>query len=530
MVAGHFISPSVIFPLSRMANQTAAAKTAITPRRDEDFPEWYQQVVRAAEMAEPSDVRGCMVIRPWGYGIWENMQRQLDAMFKATGHRNAYFPLFIPLSYFQREAAHVEGFAKECAVVTHSRLEVNADGKMVPGSPLTEPLVVRPTSETIIGASYAKWVQSYRDLPILINQWANIVRWEMRPRIFLRTTEFLWQEGHTVHETEAEARAETKQMLEVYETFVRDHLAIPVFSGEKSESERFPGAVQTLCIEAMVQDRKAIQAGTSHFLGQNFSRASGIQFQSRAGTQELGWTTSWGMSTRLIGTVIMAHADDDGLVLPPRIAPIHVVILPITSKEETRARVLEAAEKLAAELRALMYFGSPLEVEVDQRDLGGGLKNWEWIKKGVPLRVELGPRDLESGTVAVSRRDQPVKTKEFLPVLELVRRVLELLDSMQLNLLERAKKFRDTHTRVIDSKQEFYDFFTPKSSSKPEIHGGFALAHWNGSREVEEQVKDDLKVTIRCIPLEGAAPPTEPGVCIFSGGPSRGRVLWGKSY
>jgi prolyl-tRNA synthetase len=530
MVAGHFISPSVILPLSRMANQTTAAKTAITPRRDEDFPEWYQQVVRAAEMAEPSDVRGCMVIRPWGYGIWENMQRQLDAMFKATGHRNAYFPLFIPLSYFEREASHVKGFAKECAIVTHSRLEVNAEGKMVPASPLTEPLVVRPTSETIIGASYAKWVQSYRDLPILINQWANVVRWEMRPRVFLRTTEFLWQEGHTVHETEAEARAETKQMLDVYETFVRDNLAIPVFSGEKSESERFPGAVQTLCIEAMVQDRKAIQAGTSHFLGQNFSRASGIQFQSRAGTQEFGWTTSWGMSTRLIGTVIMAHADDDGLVLPPRISPIHVVILPITPKEETRARVLQAAEKLAAELRALTYFGSPLEVEVDQRDLGGGLKNWEWIKKGVPLRVELGPRDLESGTVAVSRRDQPVKTKEFLPVPELVSRAIEILDSIQLSLLERAKQFRDTHTRAIDSREAFYDFFTPRNSAKPEIHGGFALAHWNGSRQVEEKIKNDLKVTIRCIPLDGPASPPEEGTCPFSGEQSPRRVLWGKSY
>ena len=401
---------------------------------------------------------------------------------------------------------------------------------MVPASPLTEPLVVRPTSETIIGASYAKWVQSYRDLPILINQWANVVRWEMRPRIFLRTTEFLWQEGHTVHETEAEARAETRQMLDVYETFVRDHLAIPVFSGEKSESERFPGAVQTLCLEAMVQDRKAIQAGTSHFLGQNFARASGIQFQSRTGTQEFGWTTSWGMSTRLIGTVIMAHGDDDGLVLPPRIAPIHIVILPITTKEETRARVLEAADKLAAELRALKYFGSPVEVEVDRRDLGGGLKNWEWIKKGVPLRVELGPRDLESGTVAVSRRDQSVKTKEFVPVPELVSQAVELLDSIQQNLFERAKQFRDTHTRAIDSKEEFYDFFTPKSSSKPEIHGGFALAHWNGSREVEEKIKSDLKVTIRCIPLEDTAKPNEPGVCIFSGEPSRSRVLWGKSY
>jgi len=509
---------------------TPAAKTAITPRRDEDFPEWYQQVVRAAEMAEPSDVRGCMVIRPWGYGIWENMQRQLDAMFKATGHRNAYFPLFIPLSYFEREAAHVEGFAKECAVVTHSRLEVNAEGKMVPGSPLSEPLVVRPTSETIIGASYAKWIQSYRDLPVLINQWANVVRWEMRPRVFLRTTEFLWQEGHTVHETEAEARAETKQMLDVYEEFIRDHLAIPVFSGEKSESERFPGAVQTLCIEAMVQDRKAIQAGTSHFLGQNFSRASGIQFQSRTGTQEFGWTTSWGMSTRLIGTVIMAHADDDGLILPPRIAPIHIVILPITPKEETRARVLEAAAKLAGELRAQRYFGAPLDVEIDLRDLGGGLKNWEWIKKGVPLRVELGPRDLESGNVAVSRRDQPAKAKEFVPASEFAGRAVELLDSIQQNLFERAKQFRDAHTRTIDTKQEFYDFFTAKNPGKPEIHGGFVRAHWNGSREVEEQIKGDLKVTIRCIPLDDPATPPEPGVCPFSGETSPRRVVWAKAY
>lgn len=530
MATGHFIFASVIFPPSRMANQTAPAKTAITPRRDQDFPEWYQQVIRAAEMAEPSDVRGCMVIRPWGYGIWENMQRHLDAMFKATGHRNAYFPLFIPLSYFEREAAHVEGFAKECAVVTHSRLEVNAEGKLVPGSPLTEPLVVRPTSETIIGASFAKWVQSYRDLPILINQWANIVRWEMRPRIFLRTTEFLWQEGHTVHETEAEAVEETNRMLGVYETFVRDHLAIPVFSGEKSESERFPGAVQTLCIEAMVQDRKAIQAGTSHFLGQNFARASGIQFHSRAGTQDFGWTTSWGMSTRLIGTVIMAHGDDDGLVLPPRIAPIHVVILPITPKEETRAAVLDAADKLAGELRGLSFFGNPVEVEVDRRDLGGGLKNWEWIKKGVPLRVEIGPRDLESGNVAVSRRDQPVKTKEFLPTAELVARAIALLESIQQNLFERAKQFRDANTRVIDSKEEFYRFFTPADSAKPEIHGGFALAHWNGAREVEEQIKADLKVTIRCIPFDDPANPPDPGTCPFTGQPSPRRVVWAKSY
>ncbi|HZE13771.1 MAG TPA: proline--tRNA ligase [Chthoniobacterales bacterium] len=507
-----------------------AAKTAITPRRDEDFPEWYQQVIRAAEMAEASDVRGSMVIRPWGYGIWENMQRQLDAKFKATGHRNAYFPLFIPLSYFAKEAEHVEGFAKECAVVTHTRLEINAEGKMVPGSPLTEPLVVRPTSETIIGASYAKWVQSYRDLPILLNQWCNIVRWEMRPRIFLRTTEFLWQEGHTVHETEAEAREETKRMLDVYEEFARDHVALPVFHGEKSESERFPGAVQTLCIEAMVQDRKAIQAGTSHFLGQNFSRASGIQFQTRDGKQEFGWTTSWGMTTRMIGTLIMMHADDDGLVLPPRIAPTHVVIVPITPKEETRSAVLEAADKLAAQLRAMNYEGAPIEVDVDNRDLGGGVKSWEWVKKGVPLRVELGPRDLESGNVAVSRRDQPVKTKAFLKTEEFVRQVPDLLVSIQENLLARATEFRDANTRVIDSKDEFYAFFTPKNSGKPEIHGGFALTHWDGSRGVEEQIKNDLKVTIRCIPFDDAANPPEAGICPFTGNSSPRRVIWAKAY
>ncbi|MBA3883675.1 MAG: proline--tRNA ligase [Chthoniobacterales bacterium] len=512
-----------------MANQPAVAKTAISPRREEDFPEWYQQVIRAAELADPSDVRGCMVIRPWGYGIWENMQRQLDLMFKATGHRNAYFPLFIPLSYMQKEAEHVEGFAKECAVVTHHRLDIGPDGKMrpAPSAELSEPLVVRPTSETIIGATYAKWVQSYRDLPILINQWCNVVRWEMRPRVFLRTTEFLWQEGHTVHESEVEAREETRRMLDVYETFVRDHLAIPVFSGEKSESERFPGAVQTLCIEAMVQDRKAIQAGTSHFLGQNFSRASGIEFQTRDGRQELGWTTSWGMSTRLVGTLIMAHADDDGLVLPPRIAPTHVVIVPITPKGETRAAVHAAANNLAAALRSISYGGSPLEVEVDQRDLGGGVKNWEWIKKGVPLRVEIGPRDLESGNVAVTRRDQPVKSKEFVLANDFVCRAIEILDSIQHNLFDRAKQFRDANTRIIESKEEFYDFFTPKNPSKPEIHGGFALAHWDGSREVEEQIKSDLKVTIRCIPFTGTP---ERGTCVFTGAASPQRVVWAKAY
>jgi prolyl-tRNA synthetase len=505
----------------------ATPKTAITPRRSEDFPEWYQQVIRAAELAEPSDVRGCMVIRPWGYGIWENMQRQLDAMFRATGHRNAYFPLFIPLSYFAKEAEHVEGFAKECAVVTHTRLEADADGKLKPGSPLTEPLVIRPTSETIIGASYARWVQSYRDLPILINQWANVVRWEMRPRLFLRTTEFLWQEGHTVHETEAEARAEARLILDIYERFARDHLAVPVFSGEKSESERFPGAVQTLTIEAIVQDRKAIQAGTSHFLGQNFARASGIQFQNRESEQEFGWTTSWGVSTRLVGTVVMMHSDDDGAVLPPRVAPTQIVILPIAAKEQTRAAVLEACDKLAAGLRETRYSDAPIEVLVDRRDLGGGVKNWEWIKKGVPLRVEIGPRDLEKNSVEVSRRVQPIKSKESMAMEEFVARAPEILTSIQDSLYARAKEFRDANTRVIDSKKDFYDFFTPKNAAKPEIHGGFALAHWNGSREVEEQIKNDLKVTIRVIPIDDSS---EPGQCIFTGEPSARRVIWAKAY
>ena len=501
-------------------------KTAISPRRDEDFPEWYQQVIRAAELAEPSDVRGCMVIRPWGYGVWENMQRQLDAMFRATGHRNAYFPLFIPLSYFAQEAEHVEGFAKECAVVTHSRLEADVDGKLKPASALTEPLVVRPTSETIIGASYAKWVQSYRDLPILINQWANVVRWEMRPRLFLRTTEFLWQEGHTVHETEAEARAEAKLILDLYERFAREHLALPVFTGEKSESERFPGAVQTLSIEAMVQDRKAIQAGTSHFLGQNFARASGIQFQNREDKQEFGWTTSWGVSARLVGTVVMMHGDDDGIVLPPRIAPTQIVILPITPKEETRVAVLEACDRLAQRIRDVRCVDLPIEVEIDRREVGGGVKNWEWIKKGVPLRVEIGPRDLEKNSVEISRRDQPVKQKELMQTGEFLARVHETLQLIQQNLYDRAKKFGDANTHVIETKDEFYDFFTPKNAAKPEIHGGFALAHWNGSREVEEKIKNDLKVTIRVIPLGESAP----GRCIFTGEPSPRRVIWAKSY
>jgi prolyl-tRNA synthetase len=513
-----------------MANEAQAAKqvqTAIQPRRDQDFPEWYQKVVSAADMAENSEVRGCMVIKPWGYGIWELIQQQMDRYFKETGHKNAYFPLFIPLSYLEKEAKHVEGFAKECAVVTHHRLEVDATGKLVPAGKFTEPLVIRPTSETIIGAAYARWVQSYRDLPILLNQWANVVRWEMRPRVFLRTAEFLWQEGHTAHETEAEALVETEKMLQVYAKFAREHLALPVVTGEKSEGERFPGAVKTLCIEAMVQDRKAVQAGTSHFLGQNFSKASGIEYLSREGKKEFAWTTSWGTSTRLIGTLIMAHSDDDGLVLPPRVATSQVVIIPVTPKPETKDAVLNACHQLAAQLKAKSYCGDAIRVELDDSDAGGGGKAWKWIKKGVPLRVEIGPRDLESGTVFVGRRDKGAKEKQSYPTADFVEQIESLLISIQDSIYQKALAHREANTKVIDSKEEFYAFFTPKNADKPEIHGGFAVAHWNGSAAVEEQIKNDLKVTIRCIPDEN---PGEAGTCIFTGEPSKQRVIFAKSY
>ncbi|HVS24122.1 MAG TPA: aminoacyl--tRNA ligase-related protein, partial [Gammaproteobacteria bacterium] len=354
------------------------AKTAITPTRAENYAEWYQQVIAGADLAENSPVRGCMIIRPWGYALWENMQRALDDMIKATGHQNAYFPLFIPLSFLQKEAAHVEGFAKECAVVTHHRLEAGPDGKLVPSGELEEPLIVRPTSETIIGDAFARWVQSYRDLPLLINQWANIVRWEMRTRLFLRTTEFLWQEGHTAHATREEAVAETMRMLDVYATFAEDWMAVPVIKGEKTEGERFPGADSTFTIEAMMQDRKALQAGTSHFLGQNFARASNIQFLDRNGGHQHAWTTSWGVTTRLIGALLMTHSDDDGFVLPPKLAPQHVVIVPIFRSDDEKPRVLDYCRKLAAELRAQRYADAPVRVLVDEREERGGEKVWSW--------------------------------------------------------------------------------------------------------------------------------------------------------
>ena len=500
-------------------------RNAISPTREENYPEWYQQVVKAADMAENTPVRGCMVIKPWGYGIWENIRDALDAMFKATGHKNAYFPLFIPKSFLQREAEHVDGFAKECAVVTHSRLEADEQGILQPAGELDEPLVVRPTSETMIGELVARGVQSYRDLPLLINQWANVVRWEMRPRLFLRTAEFLWQEGHTVHASPEEAMEETRLMLQTYADFAENWLAMPVLRGEKTESERFPGAECTLCIEAMMQDRKALQAGTSHFLGQNFSKACGIKFQTIEGKEEFGWTTSWGVSTRLIGGMIMTHADDDGLIVPPKVAPTHIVILPVTPKEDTRPQVLEACERLAKELQDLAYAGSPVRVELDDRDLRGGEKYWQWVKKGIPLTVEIGPRDLENGTVFMGRRDHGAK-REGMQRDEFVRQATSILEDIQSKLFANALAFREQHTREIESLDELYEFFTSKNSSKPEIHGGFALAHWDRDPQWEEKLKQDLKVTIRCIPEEAG----ESGVCIFSGKPSPGRVVLAKSY
>ncbi|MBN2560560.1 MAG: proline--tRNA ligase [Phycisphaerae bacterium] len=503
------------------------AKTAISPTRAEDYPEWYQQVVRAADLAETSPVRGCMVIKPWGYALWENMQRVLDGMFKATGHRNAYFPLFIPLSFLEKEAAHVEGFAKECAVVTHHRLEAGPDGHLVPTGLLEEPLVVRPTSETIIGAAYAQWIQSYRDLPLLINQWANVVRWEMRTRLFLRTTEFLWQEGHTAHATAEEAVEETMRMLDVYADFAENWMAMPVIKGEKTDNERFPGAVNTYSIEAMMQDRKALQAGTSHFLGQNFSKAADIKFLSADGKEEFAWTTSWGVSTRLVGALLMTHSDDDGFVLPPKLAPAQVVILPIIHKEDAKARVMEHCETLAADLRGVSYHGQPLVVELDAREGRGGEKTWQWIKKGVPLRLEIGPRDIDSNSVCMGRRDRSPKERQDISRAEFLANVTRTLDEIQKNLHDRAEAFRAAHTRQIDSKNEFYDYFTPQNQEKPEIHGGFALCHWSGDPAVEEQVKKDLNVTIRSIPLDAE---DEAGSCVISGQPSRRRVVFGKAY
>jgi prolyl-tRNA synthetase len=513
-----------------MSHPQQQAKTAITPTRAQDYAEWYQQVVRAADLAETSPVRGCMVIKPWGYAIWENVQAALDRMFKDTGHKNAYFPLFIPKSFLEKEAEHVEGFAKECAIVTHHRLVAGKDGGLVPDpeAALEEPLVVRPTSETIIGAAFAQWVQSYRDLPLLINQWANVVRWELRTRLFLRTAEFLWQEGHTAHATEEEAREETQRMLSVYKTFAEDFMAMPVLTGPKTASERFPGAVDTYCIEAMMQDGKALQAGTSHFLGQNFSKASGIKFQSKQERWEYAWTTSWGVSTRLIGALIMTHSDDDGLVLPPRLAPAHVVLIPVLRGDDTKQKVMDYVDAIAKELRGQTVMGRRLEVEIDARDIRGGDKVWEHVKKGVPVRIEIGPRDVEGGVAMVARRDKPHKEKASVARGELAAHVIAALEDMQRCLFDRAAAFRRDHTRVVDDYRELGAFLDETT--------GFALVHWDGTPETEAKFKDDHKATIRCIanvPESGApwdALVPAPGKCIVSGRPSARRVVVARAY
>ena len=502
------------------------AKTAISPSRAENYPEWYQQVVKASDLAEKSPVRGCMVIKPWGYALWENIVRNMDIMFKATGVRNAYFPLFIPLSFLEKEAEHVEGFATECAVVSHHRLEKDPEGGLKPAGELQEPLIVRPTSETIIGDAFAKWVTSYRDLPLLINQWANVVRWEMRTRIFLRTSEFLWQEGHTAHATAEEAQERTRQMLEIYARFAEDYLAMPVIKGIKSPAETFPGAVETQCIEAMMQDRKALQAGTSHFLGQNFAKASQIKFQSPEETEEYAWTTSWGTSTRLIGGVIMTHGDDDGLILPPKVASAHVVLLPIYRKPGEREAVMAYVDRLAGELRGQSYAGYPVGVEVDDRQIGGA-RGWDWIKKGIPVRVEIGPRDIKADSLFVARRDQGHRDKKSIPRERFITDLTKILDEIQANLFNRARDFRRTHTHTIDQRRDFDAFFTPANKAQPEIHGGFARSHWCGSADCEKRIKEDLTVTIRCIPFEAAE---DSGPCICCGNDARQRVIFAKAY
>lgn len=498
---------------------TKKPKTAISPTREEDYPKWYQEVIKAADLAEHSPVRGCMVIKPWGFGIWEKMQAILDKRFKETGHENAYFPLFIPLSYLEKEAKHVEGFAKECAVVTHHRLEKKGDS-LVPAAPLEEPLIVRPTSEMIIGEMFAKWITSYRDLPLLINQWANVVRWEMRPRIFLRTAEFLWQEGHTAHATKEEALQETHQMLDIYEEFCREKLALPVIKGEKTEAERFPGAVATYTIEAMMQDGKALQCGTSHFLGQNFSKAANITFRSEKGEEEFAWTTSWGVTTRLLGALIMAHSDDNGLILPPRISVSHVAIVPFMPSPEAKEKVLPFCQRLREELQAIEYYDSRLGVVLDVREVTTGEKNWSWIKKGIPLRIEIGPKEVEEKKVTFLRRTRGPKEKEFSSREDFPEEILGILEEIQQELLKKALKFRDSHMKQIDSKEAFYEFFQNEEK-------GFALAHFAGDVQEEEKIQKELGVTIRCIPLDGKK---EEGKCLFTGKKSPQRVIFARAY
>ncbi len=484
--------------------------------RQENYSQWYNDLVLKADLAESSAVRGCMVIKPYGYAIWEKIQSELDRMFKETGHVNAYFPLFIPKSFFSKEAEHVEGFAKECAVVTHYRLKNDQNGKGLvvdEDAKLEEELIVRPTSETIIWNTYKNWIQSYRDLPILVNQWANVVRWEMRTRLFLRTTEFLWQEGHTAHATREEALEETIKMLNVYATFAEKYLALPVIKGVKTETERFAGALDTYTIETLMQDGKALQGGTSHFLGQNFARAFDVKFLNREGKLDLVWATSWGVTTRLIGALIMAHSDDNGLILPPRLAPIQVVIVPIHKNEEQLAAISARAEQISSRLKAL-----GISVKYDGRDTQKpGWKFAEYELKGVPVRLAIGPRDLENNTVEIARRDTLQKEVKSIEGIE--NYIKDLLDEIQDNIYQKALNFRNANTHRVNSWEEFKEVV--------EVNGGFAYAHWDGTPETEVKIKELTKATIRCIPLDN---PLEEGKCILTGNPSKQRVLFAVAY
>ncbi|MEX2511449.1 MAG: proline--tRNA ligase [Cyclobacteriaceae bacterium] len=488
------------------------------PKRSEDYSLWYNELVKRADLAENSAVRGCMVIKPYGFSIWEKMQAELDRMFKKTGHSNAYFPLFIPKSFLSKEASHVEGFAKECAVVTHYRLKADSTGKGVivdPEAALEEELIVRPTSETLIWSTYKNWIQSYRDLPLLINQWANVVRWEMRTRLFLRTSEFLWQEGHTAHETQNEAQEETLKMMNVYATFAENFMAMPVIKGVKSENEKFAGAVSTYCIEAMMQDGKALQAGTSHFLGQNFAKAFDVKYATRDGGLEYVWGTSWGVSTRLMGALIMAHSDDNGLVLPPKLAPIQVVIVPIFKSNEELEAISQKAEEIMDQLDAL-----GISVKFDKRDtFKPGWKFAEYELKGVPVRLALGPRDLKNQTVELARRDTLTKETVHLDQVNFPETIKNLLDEIQINIYSKALKFTNEKTSKADNWEEFIEVLDHK--------GGFVSAHWDGTGETEELIKEKTKATIRCIPLDQEK---EEGTCVLTGKPSMGRVLFARAY
>ncbi|QQS33158.1 MAG: proline--tRNA ligase [Acidobacteriota bacterium] len=484
------------------------------PKRSENYSEWYNEIVKRADLAENSAVRGCMVIKPYGFAIWEKMQRALDDMFKATGHQNAYFPLFVPRSFLEKEEEHAEGFAKECAVVTHYRLKADGEGGLMvdPNAKLEEELIIRPTSETVIWNAYKNWIQSWRDLPILVNQWANVVRWEMRTRIFLRTAEFLWQEGHTAHATEKEAIAETEQMLDVYADFAENWMALPVIKGVKTPNERFAGAVETYCIEGLMQDGKALQCGTSHFLGQNFAKSFDVKFVNKENQLEYAWATSWGVSTRLMGALIMAHSDDHGLVLPPKLAPIQVVIVPIYKSPEDLAAISEKVEPIVKELKA-----AGISVKFDDSDnQRSGWKFAEYELRGVPIRLGLGMRDLENGTIEVARRD--TLTKESMPIDGIAESVKTLLDEIQASVYKRALDFREANTFPVDDWDEFCERVEK---------GGFVLAHWDGTSETEEQIKEKTKATIRCIPLNALA---ESGKCILTGNASGKRVLFAKAY